>query len=799
MMSSPRARLLRALLLGSASTVLGSQSALAQAAGPSAAPAPAQIEEVVVTARRVQESKQTTPVAITAFSARALVAKGVENTADLQKLTPGVVLNGAGTVDNTTYTIRGQGKAVIGPGLPSVITYVDEVPLQSWGSSPPTFDLDNIQILKGPQGTSFGRNTTGGAVLVYTAKPNYVFGGYAQAQFGDYNDTEFQGAVNVPIVDGKFAVRVAADIERRDGYTKNIATGDAQDDKNSDAVRISALMQPTDNIKNVLVVDYIKNKTHAQGEIPFQYVGPDAAFPGLKAAIAAQAALGPRTVDTTNHPRNRDTFWGLSNTTTVDLGFMTAKNIFGYRNTNAYGGLDTSGLPLAPLPPFLGALAGLPGVYSDTLSVRQDEQFSDEVQFSGMALDKNLTWILGGFYLEDKPSGPDYLVLDDFRPVSPFFVLPPSLPSPISSLEDSLYSDQSQSIYLTTTYNLGQLSPVLQGFKLNGGYRYTWDKEGVCADSRQAVSFATGALLAAPYPSLSRCQVASTSFNGSVSSNAPTYTLGLDYKVNEDLFLYFTTRSGYRAGGVNSPAMASSLTAFQTYRPQKVTDYEVGLHDQWRFGDWRGRFDIDAFRDDYSALQFSATGLLAGDVVGGVTITPATQPSNTSLTLNAGTATFEGVDLDGTVSPFQGLTVSYGAAYLYPRYDKLSVPAVISPFFSAAHFTGSPLWSYQASAQYILPFHPAFGGDISISGDFYHIDQEYQGFALLPAYDLTDFSVAWSHIGGRPLDLTFFINNAFDKTYVQNVAISQPGLGAFSGNYGPPRMFGFRMRYAFGG
>lgn len=100
--------------------------------------------------------------------------------------------------------------------------------------------------------------------------------------------------------------------------------------------------------------------------------------------------------------------------------------------------------------------------------------------------------------------------------------------------------------------------------------------------------------------------------------------------------------------------------------------------------------------------------------------------------------------------------------------------------------------------EYVLQFHPGHGGDIAVNADFYHIDPQYQNFALVQGYDLTDFSVAWRNIGGRPLDLTFAVNNVFNAQYVQNIVLSTPGLGVFAGNYAPPRMFSARLRYAFG-
>jgi iron complex outermembrane receptor protein len=763
------------------------------------------LEEIVVTARRVEESKQTTPVSISAFSAADLVANGISNTSDLMKLTPGVILNGSGDVDNTTFTIRGQGKAIIGPGLPSVITYLNEVPLQSYGSSPPVFDINNIQILKGPQGTSFGRNTTGGAVLVYTTQPNYKFGGYAQTQLGDYGDAEFQGAINLPIIDQKLAVRLATDIERRDGYTNNVATGRNLDDKHSNALRLSVLMQPTDALKNVIVIDYVKYAINGIGEFPIEYRGPDSQFPGLAAVIAAQAALGNRTVATTDfNPHLWDTFWGASNTTSADFGILTAKNIFGYRNTNTDQAVDVTGLPLAPLPTFLGPLgAGTPGIYTDSTGVRRDEQFSDELQFAGTALDRNLTWIFGAFYLKDRPSGPDYIIADIFRPVPPsataIFIDKKFLggTSPSGYLGDNLYTDESRSGFLTLTYDLAQLSPALQGLKLDGGYRYTWDRHSVCANNRP-IDFLTGEPMEVPFQSLGECQANSQSFNASSKSSAPTYTAGLDYTVNDDLFLYFTTRTGYRAGGLNTPAMASSLAAYQTYEPQKVKDYEIGLHDQWQAGGWKGRFNFDIFHDKYTNLQFTAAGILAGDTVGGVVITPANDPTNTNLTLNAGSATFDGAELDGSVSPVRGLTFAFGAAYLNAKYDTLTVPDILTRYFSAANFVGAPRWSYQAAVQYVLPVHPGSGDDIAVKADFYHIDPEYQNFALVRGYDLTGLSVAWRNVYGQPLDLTFAVDNVFNARYVQNVVLSTPGLGVFAGNYGPPRMFTARLRYTFG-
>jgi iron complex outermembrane receptor protein len=240
--------------------------------------------------------------------------------------------------------------------------------------------------------------------------------------------------------------------------------------------------------------------------------------------------------------------------------------------------------------------------------------------------------------------------------------------------------------------------------------------------------------------------------------------------------------------------MAPILATFQTFGPQTLTDYEIGTHLKARFGDWITRFNVDAFTGKYNDLQLTANGITAGSLPG---VTSANVPSNSTLTLNAGSATVEGVELDGLVSPFRGLDFSFAGAYLNPRYDSLTVPSFLSPFFSSGPFTGAPRWSYSADLRYKLPV-PSDLGDFFVDFNHYYIAKQYQGFVLLPAYDLDNLSVQWANVFQQPIDLTFYMNNVFDTTYIHNVSLSTPSIGVYSGSYGPPRMFGVRLRYTFG-
>jgi iron complex outermembrane recepter protein len=762
------------------------------------------IAEIIVTARRTEENAQTVPVSITAVDAATMATLGITTTNDLQKLVPGVILNGAGSYSNTAYAIRGQSKAVAGQGQPSVVTYFNEVPLLAIGGFTPTFDMDNVQILKGPQGTLFGRNTIGGAVLVYSKTPTYKEEGYIQADIGNFNKHSFQGAINIPIISNRLAVRIAGDIERQDGYTNDYTTGQKLNDSHSDALRASILFEPTDFIRNVTIVDYLHTDTNGPGFYPFSIVDPQ-----LVPLVAAGDAHGPRSVGSTIPPYDREILSGASNTTTVSFGNTTFRNIFGYRHIKVHDAFSAAGLPTAPLPNLgpglnaLGYVPGEPGTLITTDNLSDSSQTSDEVQFSGKLLKDKLSWLLGGFYVNEYTVGPDYLILDLFRPTPPTpttaFIVNNFLGGiwPVSQLADTLYGDASRALFANVSYDL---SPLIDRLKLNAGYRYTWDRESVCSNGRTSILLATGTSVAAPYSSVAQCAAdtgsgyGGASFFSSAPFHAPTYTIGLDYTLSDDIFLYFTTRRGYRAGGLNTPTLAPALAPFQTFKPVTVTDYEIGAHTKWRAGDWQGRFNIAAFLANFNSLQLQATGITAGSGIPG--LTSANAPSNSTLTVNGGGAQTAGVEIDGAVSPLRGLDFTFGGSYLNARYTSLVVPALLQPFFSASHFTGAPRFSFQGGLQYNVPLDNDIG-TVTFGADVYYLAEQYQTQPLLPSYSLTSARLTWSDIYHKSVDATLYVDNLFDKQYVPDVILGTPAFGVQTGAFGPPRMFGVRLRYSF--
>lgn len=738
---------------------------------------PLHFGDIVVTARRREENIQTVPVSVTALGAEALVSRGVQQTTDLQRIVPGVIFIGAGSDANTSFSIRGQGKDASGPGLPSVISYFNEVPLPSWGSVLPAFDVSSVQVLKGPQGTLFGRNTTGGAVLVYSAPATYQIEGYVQGVVGNYDWYGVQGALNLPIVEDRVALRVAGEIARRDGYVKEQLVGGDANDLHSDAFRVTLRIDPTDTISNVTVFDYYRKNTNGDGYVSIGDAGAIAAYrsPGLAPfydcgtysafcqdvdvlnELQREAGYYKSFSNIEGHDRTR--LWGISNTTTVELDAVTIKNIFGYRDTKVDQQFNTDGVPIFLL---------------DTRGFRYDRQISEELQFSGTLFDDRLDWLVGGFYVDVKPTGPSAFAIDSFD-----FAGDPDA-NPFAGISNNLFSDESKALFANLNF------AITDRITLNGGLRHTWDKEGVCAVFTQP-------FYSRPVNSLEECRSIPGFYENSAKFNAWTYTFGADFQVTDDIFTYVTVRRGYRAGNINAPNLAGALEPFQFFGPQKIDDIEIGAKTEWDIGPVRGRLNIAAFRGEFKDLQRYIGGIPAntdGDN------NPATDPTNTALVINAGESRVQGVEIDGLIAPARNLSFTGSVSYLDAKYTSLELPPIFAGLAGDSEYERSPEWSYTLAARYELPIS---GTDtrVILNVDYYHVDSYFVQLARLPGYSLLGGSVEVSRIGGMPLSATFFMTNITDETYFRNSNLTGPQPGNFSFAPGEPRMYGLRLRYDF--
>lgn len=758
-------------------------------------------DDIVVTARRESENIQSTPVSVVAFNEDMLRSANIQNTADLMMKTPGVFLSGSGGRENSVFQIRGQSKALSGSNAPAVVSYFADVPQPTFGSGVSTYDMASVQVLKGPQGTLFGRNTTGGAVLYYPAAPGYKLEGYLEGGYGNYDRRQLEGALTLPIIADRLSVRVAGRYEKRDGYTRNIGVGGDLDDVNSRAFRVSVLAEPTDAIRNLTIFDWYRNYYTGDAVL---LTGVDATpslldLLGVResalAELAAQRARGPRVVDSDAEPAmNRTRRWGLTNRTDITLGDVQLTNIFGYRKTYVEYNINTDGAPrlsstLAP---------GLTLPLLNAGAINHVEQYTEEVQIKGKLLDDQVDWLLGGFYLKSRPYGTTGTG-NDVGFFSSY---------PLATFQYSFYTENSRALFGNINVKLDSLA---QGLRLNAGVRYTWDKQVAC--------IATQGTMASPNvspPNLQPddCPSSALLVGPAVNrakSSAPTWTLGLDWQVTDDLFAYIVSRRGYRTGGINTPTFGGRLTPYQSFGAEKVTDVEAGIRTDWNLGgEVKLRFNASVFSGWYSGVQIALSGLITqvaacqAGVDNPAPISPdgdcdpTNDPQSGTMLVNAGKSRVAGIDLDGRIAFGDRLTLTYGANFLDTKTRSLEAPAAVQPYLQQQEipFDLVAKRTYTLGLQYNLPLGEL--GELGATADYYHSSPLSFVNTSLPAYDLVNARLDWRNVAGRPLDVGVYVTNVFDEDYQAIGAVSGAALGFNSAIYGAPRQYGVTLRYRFG-
>jgi iron complex outermembrane recepter protein len=775
-------------------------AASADTGGESEAPAAVNsLEEITVTARRKEESLQSVPVSITALSRETLREQSISTTQDLQMSTPGVYLSGSGGNENVIYQIRGQSKALSGPSSPAVVSYFAEVPDVTFGSSVPQYDMSSVQVLKGPQGTLFGRNTTGGAVLYTPAPPTYDFGGSVDAVVGNYADHETQAVLNLPLVDQRAALRIAGDLHERDGYTKNLGVGGPLDNIDSKAVRVSLLLEPVRGLKNLTTVDYYKSDYNGDG-VNLLSVAPGPTLLAqlgiqtpLQQQLALQQARGPFVVDTSEADFTHNRRTGVTNRTDLDLGPVQLVNIFGYRNTHLSYYINVDGAP-AIITDGTGAYpAGIPLEFIRGSLDNNVKQISDEFQIRGKILDNKLDWLAGLFYFHDEPTGAQ----------GNFVGFAHIVGTPTAGPGYNFLTDTSKAAFLHATYDL---SSVLHGLAFEAGVRYTRDNISSCTGTGlpntnsgvvQPNDCATGA-----------ADITGSSIN-STSSGAPTWSVGLNWQVDNDLFTYLVTRRGYQAGGINSPTLIGRLAPFQSFAPETVTDVELGMRSDWHIGSTLFRFNASAFSGWYDHVQVPLTGVQTSPLCTptnsgpGVSPTgscnPANDPAGGTLLVNLGKSQVSGIDLDGEFALTQSLAFRYAANLLDPRTVSLNIPASLAPYAAAGGipFNMTARRTYSGGVRYQFPMPDEWGQLVANVEEYYSGPTEYNNVAM-PPYSVTNLRLDWNNVQRSPLDLSFFMRNATNREYVATPVAAGAFLGMFSGIYGPPRMFGLEFRVRFG-
>jgi len=794
------------LLITSAIAGLGgfSTSALAQTAAPAATSAENNADDViVVTARRKEENLQTVPIAVTAISQATLSKGGSFSPLDLAHVAPGIrTSGGSGNRSDIAYSIRGQG-ITFGNFFPSVIPYFAEVPIVSEFSTGSYFDLENVQVLRGPQGVRFGRVTDGGAVLLTPKKPTNELGGYAKVTVGDYDLHTIEAGVNLPIVSDKVLLRIAGETNRRRGFTLNVPNNQWLDGVHYDTIRATLTLRPVDGVENTTVFQY--NEAHENNSNAIsalrssKFSGNDLAI--IQAALTWQQANGPRRVQNgdpalgANYGLFNDRYQTIvSNTTTIDIADdIKLRNIFGYVWTRKYAGFDYDGSPLFVVNSF--------GPVVPRLSY---QHLSDEVQLQGKT--GILDWTLGAYFDGQKPTGP----MDQIQV---------QRPNGTTRLVNGVFSTialqraTSTAVYGQAEADLSSLTP---GLKLNGGLRYTHDTSNATLGSFTATlanylspAFASvaGTCTASPLKISNSCANVGGAFN------VVTYEVGASYQVNSNVFTYVTYRKGYRPGGFSTQ---SALSPTGAYQPEYDNSLELGLKVNSRLAGMPFRMNVAAFYDRYKDIQKRITLL---------------DPSGAGITALFNVpykAIVKGIEFEGNISPVDGLDLGYNFAVTDAKFKTsgvsptISDPSVLNNSTNGAcnsnapsnvgfcpynRLALTPKFQMTASIGYTLPLDKSLG-DIRIGASWYHqssmsfSDSSYLNpDAVMGGYSSVDADITWKNVGGENVDLSAFVTNLTNEVWWQGAqSVShQASLGIGAHFYAPPRMFGVSARVHFGG
>lgn len=732
------------------------------------------LDEIVVTARRREENINSVPVAITALSAADLRSKNVETAADLQNYVPSLSVSSSGpTRDDYTFAIRGMGPtggsgpgAVLGGGGTGVVAYFAEVPTNAAGPGL-FYDLESVQVAEGPQGTLFGKNTTGGVILFVPQKPTNEFEGFVEAGAGDYNMKSSTAVLNVPVVEDVLLVRLSAQFQERDGFTIDrgpLYAGKDYDNRDFWAARLSVVFRPTDSVEDYLIASALHSDEHGDGFV-LSAVNPAGPFAAqLLPIFAQQQAAGIRSTSLSDDEIDKRYNYGIINTTRWSINdAVQFKNIFSYQVEKWRNSEDIDGSPL---------------VLDDLVSTgvnawhTQTGTYTEEPQLQGTALNGNIKWTTGAYYEDGRNIAPQ-----------PYEVEVAEGNFLIQQI-DQTNSERSRGLYGQTTFDLGELSDALEKLKLTAGYRYTWDDYSYGIES-YSPSLGNACLTSAGvYPE------ASCAFSSSGSSSGSSWTLGLDYQFADRTLLYLKSSKGYVPGGFN-PSFGFTPGGVSTpqfrFAPESVIDGELGVKSEFSVWGAPAQIDADIFRSDYTNIQRLVSETLPGGI-------------ESNFTTNASAAVIEGFEFQGSIRPTTDWKLSATYSYNHGKYTEIDPAA--APSLVGIPFAYLPTSKASLSAAYTLPLDPT-SGEVDVAATYSYQSRFFDAPAVQPldyisSYGLLNLRLEWNEIMGSSFDASLFVSNATDKVYRVGQYSSYVSDGYITSFYGEPRMFGGHLRYRFG-
>ncbi len=732
------------------------------------------LQEIVVTARKTSENLQTVPVAVTSVSGDELARQSIRSITDIQQTVPNLRIRpGNANPSSAIITIRGQSQNDTVATLDAAVgTYVDGVYwARSVGLNVDVLDVSSAEILRGPQGTLFGRNTTGGALNITTNAPNLndvqLDAGITLASYGTM---QANGMLSVPIIPGTLAVRLAARDADTNGYSYNAFTRNRMDDLHNTTLRGKLLFEPSSTFNLTLGFETFRMRGRGQGQRLF-YATPN---PAAGANVAVRLlSLGrdnlsnylyngdPYTTRVNSDAPARadtDTEYATANWT-PDFGAFKA-TVSRRKVFNAYT-LDFDATPF-----LIGEAAP---------SSAETKNYSAEINYTGRAFDDRLKFILGYFYFDE--SGIDQSTTNVLPRLNP--VNNPSRPfGEIGTKSHAAYVQASLS--------------VTDALSFTGGLRYTDDTKTFSSRTQNSFSGNIAQclvpIIVRPNPAICFGTFAP------LKSSKLNYLASVELKASDDIFVYARTATGYRGGGYNLRGsinpIVGPLGTFTPVAPENVTNYEVGLKTE--FFDRHLRINIAAFYDQFKNIQRTT---VIGTPTGGVS----------TYATNAAEATIKGLEVEGTALLGEAFRINFAVGYTDAKYKKFVDP--ILGDLSATQFANTPKFTGSIGGQYETDIGI---GKLMARADYsYTSNVNFTGapdllngvtlskFTSQPAYGLLSARVALTTPDEKLEIAAFGTNITKSKYFVSSHEFVTSGLGVVNKIPGRPAIYGVELKFRY--
>jgi len=621
------------------------------------------LEEIVVTATKRAENVQDIPLAVTAVDAGLLEQRSISDIESLATSVPGLHFSQAGS--DTQITIRGIGSEQNSvTGDPGVAFHIDGVyQSRSSAGSALLYDLARIEVLRGPQGTLYGRNATGGSINVISKRPDMELSGKLEYQLGNYNQKQVSGVFNAPLIEDKLLSRISFQQETRDGFYKNVSEGQADlDDVDSQDLRAQLLFLPNDDMEALLSFNYSTDTgaSNAGGH----NVGP---YSGLATLAPSYASVSPDPegdwqASTDGKHATDNKRQGASLTLDWDLGDVALKSITAWQDNLVDQVRDVD---------FTDA------EIMNELRLQDSRQFSQELQLSSID-DSPLQWLAGLYWLEEETEA-DFWVFDDGTGLSalPFFpTVDTGLGFSAIGGNQSVINSESMGAFAQINYAIDD------DLKLTAGLRYSEDKKS--ADIR--------------FKKFGGAEFFHTKQD---SWESVTGKLGLDWYATEDSMIYASVSTGFKSGGFLQDPDSDA------YNEENITSFELGSKN--RFLEGRLQANISAYFYDYQDMQLS------------------TVVDNQLVTTNAGKAEVKGIELELLARPIEALILSANlsrtnANFVSYSADDPTVAGIAVEVLDGNEMARSPDWTANLSAAYTVDMDM---GSVTASANMFWSDEVY--------------------------------------------------------------------------